>query len=65
MADDVTRLVREVARWPGWRIKPCRDGWMFMPADLSLSPIVVHSSESDPRAMANTKSRLRRAGGPL
>jgi len=69
MGGDVRRLIRQVRSWPGWEVREIRRGGShslhLLPPDREHPPIVMHLSESDHRAMANTRARLRRAGAPL
>lgn len=65
-SNEISKLIAEVSSWRGWRVKRERSGrWKLFPADREFSPIVVHFTENDWRAMANTRARIRRAGGPI
>jgi hypothetical protein len=44
----------------GATVKPTRSGWMIRP--LQGPPIAIHKTESDRRALHNTRARIRRAG---
>ena len=37
-------------------------GWMLYPPDPEQSPVLVHKTESDQRAIRNTISRMRQRG---
>lgn len=37
------------------------NGWMLYPPDQQQSPVLVHKTESDHRAIRNTISRMRGA----
>ena len=62
---DVAKLIKEIERWPGWRVERRSRGWMAYPPDRTRSPVAIHSTYSDHRSFQNTKSTLRRAGGPV
>ena len=62
---DVVKLVKRAASWPGWRVEEKRSGYAIYPPDKAFSPVVVHLSESDHRAFANTVARLRQCGAAL
>lgn len=55
-----TRIILASLENQGARIKPTTKGWMIRFADGSST--VVHKTESDPRAEANTRARVLRAG---
>jgi len=46
----------------GFRIEEVKSGWMIYPPDPNLQPVLIHKTESDPRASKNTLSRLKRSG---
>jgi hypothetical protein len=62
---EVTKLVKQASRWPGWRVEEKRNGYAIFPPQKDLSAVIVHLTESDHRAMANTVARLRHCGAPL
>lgn len=62
---DIRKLIEQAQGWAGWRVVAIKKGWMVMPPDKSLPPIVVHKTPSDWRAWQNILSRLRRAGAPV
>jgi hypothetical protein len=62
---EVVKLVKQAERWPGWRVEQKRNGYAIFPPDKGLNAVIVHLSESDHRAMANTLARLRQCGAPL
>jgi len=61
MADEL-RKVRKEAAAQGWRVEETKDGWMLYPPDPAHSPVLVHKTESDQRAIRNTLSRMRQRG---
>lgn len=67
MADkkEIKRLIEAASHWPGWRVEATKSGWMLYPPDKSQSGVLIHGTESDKRAMANTISRLRQRGAPV
>lgn len=46
----------------GARVKPTTKGWIVFFNDEARSSMVIHGTESDPRAESNTRSRVLRAG---
>jgi len=44
----------------GARVKPTRDGWQILCPSGDI--VTMHGTESDHRAMRNTRSRIKRAG---
>ena len=66
MADkDVTKLIRQIRDWPGWRVEEATRGYVVYPPDKTKRPIAIHKTPSDHRWRANTIADLRRAGGPI
>lgn len=65
MAKDVTKLIREIKSWPGWRVEDRGRSFMVYPADKAHGPITIHKTPSDHRWLHNTTAQLRRAGGPI
>lgn len=55
-----TRVILASLEAQGARLKPTTKGWLVFFADGSS--MVVHKSESDHRAEANTRARVLRAG---
>lgn len=55
-----TRVILASLESQGARVKPTTKGWLVFFEDGSS--MVVHQSDSDPRAEANTRSRVLRAG---
>lgn len=62
---EVTKLIRQVQSWPGWRVEDRARGYAVFPPDMSERPITIHKTPSDHRWRANTIANLRRAGGPI
>ena len=62
---DVVKLVKQAARWPGWRVEEKRNGYAIYPPNKAFGAVVVHLTESDHRAMANTVARLRQCGAAI
>jgi hypothetical protein len=62
MAADELQRVRTEAQAQGWRVVEVTKGWMLYPSDPALSPVLVHKTESDHRAVRNTISRMRQRG---
>lgn len=54
------RLIFDALEAQGARIKPTRDGWQILTPSGDI--VTVHATESDHRAMRNTRSRIKRAG---
>lgn len=46
----------------GWRVERRRKATLMYPADKALSPVVVHATPSDGRAIRNLLSELRKRG---
>ena len=65
MANGVKKLVRQIAGWPGWRVEEPSKGFVVYPPDKDKTPVTIHRTESDRRAIANTIARLRQRGAPL
>ncbi len=62
---EVRSLIKAAEGWPGWRVEQTKKGWMLYPPDKALSPVLIHGTESDHRALQNTRARLRKAGAPV
>ena len=62
MVGDELRKVRKEAAAQGWRVVEVTNGWMLYPQDPTQSPVLVHKTESDQRAIRNTISRMRQRG---
>jgi hypothetical protein len=62
---EVTKLIRQIRKWPGWRIEDRTKGYLVFPADKSKAPIPIHKTPSSKRYLANKIGELRRAGAPL
>jgi hypothetical protein len=62
---DVVKLVKQAGSWPGWRVEEKRNGYAIYPPNKGLNAVLVHLSESDHRAMANTVARLRQCGAAI
>jgi hypothetical protein len=61
MANEVKKLVRQIVRWP---VEEPSKGFVVYPPDKDETPVTVHKTESDRRAIANTIARLRQRGAP-
>ena len=59
---DELRKVRSAAAAQGWRVVEVKNGWMLYPPDPAQSPVLVHKTESDQRAIRNTIGRMRHRG---
>ena len=59
------QLIEAIASWEGWRIEEIKSGWMVYPPDKTQSPVTIHKTPSDHRAIRNTKSLLRKRGAPI
>jgi hypothetical protein len=59
---DELRKVRKAATAQGWRVVEVKNGWMLYPPDSTQSPVLVHKTESDQRAIRNTIGRMRQRG---
>lgn len=59
---DELRKVRSAAAAQGWRVVEVKNGWMLYPPDPAQSPVLVHKTESDQRAIRNTIGRMRQRG---
>ena len=57
-----TRIILASLAEQGAEVKPTTKGWIVFFPDEAKSSRVVHKTESDPRAEANTRSRVLRAG---
>jgi hypothetical protein len=57
---DHRKLIRR-ARDQGWCVRPTRDGHRLLSPDGEVT-VILHTSESDRRALLNTRARLRRGG---
>lgn len=55
-----TRVILSSLESQGARVKQTTKGWIVFFSDGSS--MAVHKTESDPRAEANTRSRVKRAG---
>lgn len=62
---DLSKLVKQAAGWPGWKVEESKNGYVIYPPNKGLSAVTIHKTESDHRAMANTLARLRQRGAPL
>lgn len=62
---EVTKLIRQIEQWPGWRVEQVKAGWMAYPPDRNKPGVLIHGTPSDHRAWRNTIARLRRSGGPI
>lgn len=65
LRSDMADLIDLVRDWPGWRVEDRKDAVLIYPPDKEQGIITAHRTPSDHRAIANTKARLRRAGGPI
>jgi hypothetical protein len=61
VSDELSK-VRKEAVAQGWRVVEVTNGWMLYPPDQEQSPVLVHKTESDHRAIRNTISRMRQRG---
>lgn len=57
-----TRIILASLEAQGARVKATTKGWMVHFPDADHSSMVIHKTESDPRAEANTRARVLRAG---
>ena len=57
-----TRVILASLESQGARVKQTTKGWIVFFPDEEKSSMVVHKSESDHRAEANTRARVLRAG---
>ena len=57
-----TRVILASLENQGARIKQTTKGWIVFFNDEARSSMVVHKTESDPRAEANTRARVLAAG---
>lgn len=60
-SDWVERFLK-LCKEQGARIEETKKGVMIYPPDRSKSPVLVHRTNSDPRAKENTRQTLRRSG---
>ena len=59
---DLETLVRDLQR-QGWTVVKTKNGhWQFISPEAGRAIVVASSTPSDLREIANTRSRLRRAG---
>lgn len=59
---EIKDLIR-IALDQGWRVEQLRSGhWRFLPADTNVRAVVTGGTPSDPRAVKNLRSDLRRSG---
>lgn len=65
MNKEVTKLIRQIEKIPGWRIEEGTKGYMAYPPDKTKAPVSIHKTPSDSRWKKNTIAALRRAGAPL
>ena len=65
MDKETKRLVEEIRTWQGWRIEETKKGWMVYPPNKDFSPVTIHKTPSDHRAIKNTRSELRKRGAPI
>lgn len=61
MGDQLAKIRKEAAA-QGWRVVEVANGWMMYPPERSKTPVLVHRTESDQRAMRNTIARMRQRG---
>lgn len=57
-----TRVILASLEAQGASVKRTTKGWIVFFPDEAKSSMVVHGTESDPRAEANTRARVLRAG---
>ena len=57
-----TRVILASLEEQGATVKPTTNGWIVFFQDEAKSSMVVHGTESDPRAERNTRARVLRAG---
>jgi hypothetical protein len=62
---EVIQLIRQIRRWPGWRVEEVSKGFMVYPPDKTRAPIAIHKTPSDYRHLKNTLALLRAAGAPI
>jgi len=62
---EITKLIKAVQQWAGWRVEQVTKGWMLYPPDRSMSGVLVHRTPSDHRALKNIISLLRKRGAPV
>lgn len=61
MASEWKRILK-AAREQGWREEEKKKGLMLYPPDKTKSPVMVHKTPSDHRALANTLAEMKRQG---
>ena len=57
-----TRVILASLEEQGAVVKETTKGWMVRFPDEARSSMVIHGTESDPRAESNTRARVLRAG---
>lgn len=62
---DMSGLVRDAQKWPGWRVEVTKKGWMIYPPDRTLSGVSIHKTQSDHRAYRNAVHLLKQRGAPI
>ena len=58
---DFKKILREAER-QGWRSRETTKGLMLFPPDTSKSPVAIHRTPSDHRALANVLAQMRQRG---
>lgn len=58
---DLSKIIK-AALSQGWRVEQTKSGYMFFPPNRSLSPVTVHLTPSDHRAVRNFKAEMVKRG---
>jgi hypothetical protein len=58
---DLATVIAEATK-QGWRVEQTKAGYMLYPPDRTLSPVAVHRTPSDRRAIRNFRAEMTKRG---
>jgi hypothetical protein len=58
---DLAEVIAEATQ-QGWRVEQTKGGFMLYPPDRMLSPVAVHRTPSDQRAIRNFRAEMTKRG---